>query len=459
MGGRVFEALIRRARGAVRALRRSAEGTPPRRDRLMDLLRAVAISMVVLGHWLLVSVTYRDRIGGGSALDVLPWARPLTWLFQVMPIFFLVGGFSNAASLDAYRGRGGTAVGWLLGRTGRLVAPTTTLVVAVGAAALLARMLGADPRTVGMAVWLACVPLWFLVVYLAAVFLTPLMLALDRRAGLAVPVALVALVGLGDAARLLGRPVLGQANFLLAWLAVHQLGIAWREGRLAARPAVALPMAAGGLAALVALTVAGPYPISMVAIPGERLQNTSPPTVALLALAVTQTGLALLLHDRGNRWLERPRPWLVVVAVNSAIMTIFLWHMAAVVIAALALYPTGLLPQPPTGSAGWILLRLPWLAVLAMILAVLVAVFGRTERRARPSPGTDSARTGRIGALRTATTVTGAAAVIGGLLGTALAGQGAPPVQMLLVYLAGAALLRFARTRRGSGDRRRRQSG
>ncbi|MCA2189786.1 acyltransferase family protein [Nonomuraea cavernae] len=441
----VLQALFRRSHGVARALRQAAERTPPERERLIDLLRAVAISMVVLGHWLSVSVTYRGGFGGASALEVLPWTRPLTWLFQVMPVFFLVGGFANAASLDSQRRRGGTAVSWLLSRTARLVAPTSMLVLVLSGVACLALVLGADPKSVGTAVWLACVPLWFLIVYLAAVFLTPVMLALDRRAGLAVPVVLMTLVALGDVARLLGRPSLGQANFLLAWLAVHQLGIAWREGTLPVRRAVALPMAAGGLAALVALTVAGPYPISMVAIPGERLQNTSPPTLALLALAVTQTGIVFLLHDRGIRWLGRPRPWLVIVAVNSVIMTVFLWHLTAVVIAALALYPTGLMPQPATGSAQWLLLRLPWLAILAVLLTVLVALFGWVERRARPITLPQA-----NGGLRTAATVTGAAAVIAGLLGAALAGQGALPVLMLPVYLCGAALLRLARVCPGS---------
>lgn len=425
------------------ALRRTAERTPPGRDRHVDLLRAVAIALVVLGHWLAVVVTYGDRIGGDTVLAFAPWARPLTWLFQVMPVFFLVGGFANAASLDSYRRRGGDAVGWFLCRTDRLIRPTTTFLLVLGGAALLAVALGAGTRTVGMAVWLACLPLWFLIAYLAVVALTPLMLALHRRAGLAVPAALATLVAFGDAARFLGGPaVFGTAEFLVAWAAVYQLGIAWREGALPARPRVAVPMAAGGLAALVLLTVAGPYPVSMVADPGDRMQNTSPPTLALLALAVAQTGIALLLHEHGRRLLRRTGPWTAVVAANSVIMTVFLWHMTAVVVAALALYPTGLMPQPPPGSAAWLLTRLPWLASLAVILAVLVAVFAPVERRSGPCPAPGR---GRSGPLRVCAVVAGVALVIGGLLGAALAGLGQLPAACLAACLAGAALLRAAR--------------
>ncbi|MEV4455696.1 acyltransferase [Microbispora sp. NPDC049633] len=428
-------------------LRRTAERTPPGRDRHVDLLRAVAIALVVLGHWLAVVVTYGDRVGGGTVLAFAPWARPLTWLFQVMPVFFLVGGFANAASFDSYRRRGGGAIGWFLGRTDRLIRPTTAFVLTLSGAALLAVLLGTDPVTAGRGVWLACLPLWFLAAYVTVVLLTPVLLALHRRAGLAVPVVFAVPVALGDAARLLGGPaVLGAAGYLLAWAAVYQLGIAWREGALPARPRVAAPMAAGGLAALVLLTVPGPYPVSMVADPGDRLQNTSPPTLALLALAVAQTGVALLLHERGGRMLRRTRPWTAVVATNSVIMTVFLWHMTAVVIAVPALYVTGLLPQPPPGSAAWLLLRVPWLAFLTAALVVLVAVFGRFERRAGPCPAP-----GRpVGVGAAAVTLVGAGLVVAGILGAALTGSDGLPAPMLPVYLAGAALLRTARVPRAT---------
>jgi len=434
------------------AMRRAAEATPAHRDRYVDLLRAIAIAAVVLGHWLAVHVA--PGLRGGSVLETVGWTRPLTWLFQVMPIFFLVGGYANAASYVSYRGRGGNAVEWVLRRTGRLVRPTAALLAVLTAAALAARAAGVDAALVGTGVWLAGIPLWFLVAYIAVVALTPVMYGAHLRYGLAVPVALAALVALGDLARLgVGVPYVGDANYLFAWLAVHQLGVAWRDGRLPARRAVALPMAGFGLAALAGLTLAGPYPVSMVAVPGEEIQNTSPPTVALLALAVTQTGVALLPHDAGNRWLRRTRPWTAVVAVNSVIMTLFLWHMTAVVLAVLALHAAGLLPEAVPGSPEWLLLRPPWLALLALILAALVAVFGRVERRIGPLPGPGSA----AGAGPAVLTAAGVAGVLGGILAVAVAGPGDHgPAGLstagLIAFFAGAAVLRFARRRFADAD-------
>lgn len=81
-------------------LRELAERTPPQRERYVDLLRALAILIVVLGHWMVIVVTGgARRLDGFSALEVLSWGRPITWLVQVMPVFFMVGGFANAASL------------------------------------------------------------------------------------------------------------------------------------------------------------------------------------------------------------------------------------------------------------------------------------------------------------------------------------------------------------------------
>lgn len=220
----------------MRRLRQLAERTPAGRERYVDLLRAVAIGMVVVGHWG-VTVIGRGADGrptGHSALSDLPWAYPLTWVAQVLPVFFLVGGFANAASLTAHRGRGGNATGWLLDRSARLVPPTTVLLVVLAVGAAGAHLWGIDPAQVREVVWFATIPLWFLVPYLAVVALTPPMHALHRRFGLAVPVALTGLVALGDLGRLAGPAALATGNHLAGWLAVHQVGFAWYDAH--ARP-------------------------------------------------------------------------------------------------------------------------------------------------------------------------------------------------------------------------------
>lgn len=453
----------------MRRLRQLAQRTPPGRERYIDLLRALAITMVVLGHWGVTAIGYDDgRPAGHSALADLRWAWPLTWVAQVMPVFFLVGGYANAASLASYRRRGGSAAGWLVDRSARLVRPTTVLLLVLAAGAGIATLRGADPAQVRTVVWFATIPLWFLVAYVAVVALTPPMYALHRRFGLAVPVALVVLVALGDLARLLGPAALANGNYLFGWLAVHQLGFAWYDaGRTGTRGLFrrGLPLSGragalllgGGLVALVLLTAVGPYPVAMLHVPGERLDNAAPPSLALMAAAAAQLGLVLLLRRPAGRRLRRSGPWQAVLAVNAVVLTLFLWHLTAAVLLVGLLDALGVLPTPPVGSAAWWAWRVPWLLALAAVLAVLVAVFGPVEARTRRPPATGPAGAGGR-RLRAGLAVAGYGGVLAGLLLNSLAPKTAPeplglPAPALVAYLAGAGLLRLLRSGRAGRHR------
>ncbi|MGI5489671.1 acyltransferase family protein [Microtetraspora malaysiensis] len=447
---------------ALREVRRLAEQTPPSRERFIDLLRAVSIVAVVVGHWLATVFGHgaHGELTGRSALPDLPWAQPLTWLVQVMPVFFLVGGYANAVSLAAERRRGGKAAEWLIKRSGRLIPPTTALVLVLGGGALAARLFDANPARVRTVVWLASIPLWFLVVYLIVVALTPPMYALHRRYGLAVPTVLVGLVAVGDVARLLGHGFWGNGNFLFGWLAIHQMGFAWRDGLLPARPRVAVPLLLAGTGALLLLTLVGPYPISMINVPGERLHNMSPPSLALLALATVQLGVALLLRDRAERWLRHTRRWMAVVAVNSVIMTTFLWHISAAILLAAALDVAGVLPTPEAGSAAWLAWRIPLLVMFSVVLALLVALFGPIEVRGARRPRRLSlslrtpanlARLASCQVVRLWLALAGFAGVAFALLSNSLWPNTAPtvsgmPAVALITYLVCAAVLRLLRS-------------
>jgi peptidoglycan/LPS O-acetylase OafA/YrhL len=77
------------------------------RNRYADLLRVLAITAVVTGHWLLTSITYQGgQLSGLDALDYIRWGGRVTLAFQVMPVFFLVGGYVHAISWTRHRDRG-----------------------------------------------------------------------------------------------------------------------------------------------------------------------------------------------------------------------------------------------------------------------------------------------------------------------------------------------------------------
>ena len=240
------------------------------------------------------------------------------------------------------------------------------------------------------------------------------MLRLHRRFGPPVVLWLGLAAAAADiAGRLPGLDRVGELNFLLVWLFAHQLGFLYADGTLAGWSRRAhVAMAGGGLAALVALTASGAWPPSMVGLPGDRVSNMSPPSLCIVALTVWLVGLAMLVRAPVTRWLQRPRPWALVVTAGSALMTLFLWHLTALVLAVLVLHPLGL-TEPAPGTPTWWALRPLWVLVPATLLVPLVALFARFERPRQVRPGTGTA------VLRT---VLGTAGVILGLLGVAVGG-------------------------------------
>lgn len=73
------------------------------RDSTVDLIRALCLLVVVALHTMMAGVE-RTSDGGlltSVALAGTDWFVPVSWFIQVMPLFFIAGGF---ASLTQWRG-------------------------------------------------------------------------------------------------------------------------------------------------------------------------------------------------------------------------------------------------------------------------------------------------------------------------------------------------------------------
>jgi hypothetical protein len=359
-----------------------AAATPESRNRYVDFLRALSICAVVFGHWLMAA-PYVDGAGIhiSSMLEHQQWTRWMSWAFQVMPVFFLVGGYSNSISWQSAQRKGQSYGEWLQLRLQRLAGPVLPLIVTWIVLAAGAQWLGVHPEMVKVASQMALIPIWFLAVYVAVVLLVPLTFEAWRRFGFWSFGLLVAAAIVDDllffAADL--RSV-GWLNYAFVWLAVHQLGYAWRDGYLAGARQGMVWVIGGGLV-LAALVTLGPYPISMVSVPGEEVSNTLPPKIAMLALGIVQCGLLLSIESPMRRWLAGPVPWTAVVLINGMIMTVFLWHLTASTLAiggALLIGGAGLEVAP--GSGSWWALRPVWIAVYLLALLPFALGFGPFER-------------------------------------------------------------------------------
>lgn len=408
-----------------------AAATPSTRDRYVDFLRVASLAGVILGHFLMSVVDNRsEAVPAGQAFDftnilaIEPWTRPATWILQVMPIFFVVGGFAHAVSWRSLARRGGGYADFARARIGRLVTPALVFAsvgMAVGAVVefALGKRNDYDP-----VLQIAGQLLWFIGIYLIVAGLAPSMLRLHERfgwkalAGLGVAVVAVDVLRpeiLGSGPNLDGIKYL---NFAFVWLFVHQLGFFYADGvadRVGDRRLGAAMLALGAGAAGMLMWL-GPYGTAMVSYDGEKLSNLAPPTVVLALVAVAQAGVLLLIRAPVGRWLQRPRIWRTVIAAGGLAMTAFLWHFTALILMFVGchlIWP-GRLPEPTTAAWWWA--HIPQFLVFIVLVAVLVALFRWADRQPRQREV--------VGAAWWRTTVAGlgVACAIVGMLGFAVVG-------------------------------------
>ncbi len=367
-----------------------AAGASKDRNRAVDFYRAVAMGAVALGHWAAIAMAVDEdgNLVSGNALEQAPALAVASWLFQVMPLFFVVGGFASAMSLDAHNRSDGKPQDWVAARLRRMLAPTAVLATTWLALLAIGSALGFGSLIVTGAV-AAAIPLWFLANYTIDTAVAPYLLPRFRRnPALVAGLGVAAFLGL-EAIRFAGVPYLPQINWILGWLLFQMAGFAWRDGLLPSGKR--LVAAAGGLWVLaVAAVTVGPYPVSMVHFPGiGDLSPTHPPSLALMLFGSAYSATAVAIAPRITAWLAKPsnsKVWASVVAANSVAMSVYLWHFTAAVAAGGLLYAVGVVPTAAVGTVAWWVQKMPLIGLSAVILTGIVALVARFEQRALLAP-------------------------------------------------------------------------
>ncbi|WP_322857573.1 acyltransferase family protein [Mycobacterium shigaense] len=302
-----------------------ATSTPADRDRAIDVIRIVSLVGVVTGHTVMaISIIRNHVLVWENLLTVSPIFRAMTWLLQIMPLFFFAGA---AACVSSWR-PGANWGGWLMNRCTRLFRPVFYYLAfwAFGLTALYPLL----PQHIyepvaGVSVQL----LWFLGAYVLVLAAMPALSRITTPGRLAVGVlAVYGAIAVVDAARLHWHAAapLGCLN-LAVWLIPAMFGVAYRRQLLTAR--TALITAVTLFVVDVALVRWGPYELSMVGTGDRHLSNTSPPSLLLAGHAIMLSALAILAAPAIARWAQRPRVWWWAAVGNSGAMTLYLWHMPA----------------------------------------------------------------------------------------------------------------------------------
>jgi hypothetical protein len=335
---------------------KAALATPSDRDRVVDGARAAALVVVVAGHSIMAVVAWPDGVPVlGNLLAAYPWTQALTWLLQIMPLFFWAGGAANALSWDRRAARGESYASWLWARADRLLRPAFVYLAIMGTVALVVTLV-APAKAAEPLMTLVTQLLWFLGAYLLVTALTPLFRATTPGRAILVPASLLLACGLIDAGRFfLGLPdAIGLLNFVLVWAVPAYLGSLRAHGVMARYRAWGLGVVLLGCVALNAgLIRQGPWPVSMVGMPGEPVSNMAPPTV-VLALHSVALVMVVTLFDRPlRRLLDRPRVWQPVTAVNLCAMTLYLWHLPVLITLTVVGHALHLERPTALGPDGW----------------------------------------------------------------------------------------------------------
>lgn len=343
----------------------SAEG----RDVVIDVIRVLSLAVVIALHCVYVRLTLVDGALVAQTAIGGPVVATLTWLLQVMPLFFLAAGFANTRMVDRCRREGTPVSAAQALRLRRVLSPLALLLLMMLGICLVVAW--ADPgasRVVGAE---AGSHLWFATAYLLCLAVAPMMVGLHDRYGVRVPAALVGGSVLVDTVRfgdVIDADLARFPGFALVWLACHQLGILYARGVLRGRAThQVLGLGALAVLALVLMVRLGPYPAVTIGLSDAPESNLAPPTAALALLAVAQFSVVTLVGRAAEQWEAPPRMMQTLRRLDPQMVLVYLWHVPVLGAVALLglLSPDVLLPDD---AASWWVQRPGWLVVAALVL-------------------------------------------------------------------------------------------
>jgi fucose 4-O-acetylase-like acetyltransferase len=383
----------------TRSVDEAARTIPAGRDLTLDLARVFCVLLVVFVHILFTGV---GRGEDGSlvierTVESQPWFNAATWVANIMPLFFVVGGYAARAGWKSAVAKGTSADEFVRVRLARLARPAVPVFIFFTLALGATRMLGITPELVDAIAIGVGSPLWFLAAYMIVQALAPAMMRWHERyhgwlllalfvASLAVDAFRFVVAGgvlgiepLPPTGYGIGQEVFGIPNVVFVWLFAMQVGFFVYDGWFTRR----------SWSQLVLLIVAG-YAVQwgLVSLDGyswSMLGNQWPPTATMAVFAVVQAAALTLLHTPLTALMRIRAVQGAVFVVGSRLMTVYLWHLP-VIMALVGVELVLPFPLPAPGSPEWWWTRVPFLLIVLATVLVLSLWLVRFERV--PATGT-----------------------------------------------------------------------
>jgi len=281
--------------------------------------------------------------------------------------------------------------------------------------------------------------LWFLGAYVLVLAAVPLLARITTTGRLVAAVAgTYTFIAIIDAIRINADVPAGVGYLnLVAWLIPGMLGVAYRRRLLAGRAAMLL--GAAMFTVNLMLMWAGPYELSLVGIETQQLKNMTPPSLLLAGHAIMMCAFAIAAAPAIARWARRPRVWWLTAIGNSGTMTLYLWHIPALLGMHLVFDHLGH-PRYDAGTPSFVALSLLQLVIMACLVAAAFVALRPLENN--PLPLWDG---GHVAATGSRSAAVGALLCVAGAATLASVGWGlkGPGLYCVAVMLAGLIAARF----------------
>ena len=322
---------------SFKVVRTEIENTSVSRERFIDFLKVIGLVMIIFNTFYLIrfSDSYGEYLIYNLSFDD-SLITSYTWFTAGMTLFFFSVGFTNKIAWYANVGRDGSQWKFLTDRVNALLGPVIVWISVV------TLILNIYSRTYSLPLFFTSQddgvvpltefimwPLWLVSIYLVVVIFSPLTLFLHKtNPYLTLSMFIISTIAIDTFDFSLAFSYLKLINYLIFWLAIHQLGYFFADGKI-------FSYKLSFFTSLSVITFGYLFykfnsSTDFMSLSSYRLianSNEDPPTIYYLVASIGLSSLFLLLRNPIEKFLENNIIWNLFSFFHANIYTLFLWHM------------------------------------------------------------------------------------------------------------------------------------